>query len=144
MLMFAPPLSLSLPVAPPEVEPIVTGCSVDQECPDYNSCINDRCADPCVILDPCAANAFCKVLNHQPKCSCPEGYIGDPKIECRPRKSSRTALLCCHLCGFDWKFVVPACFGTTSRVASQWYICVTNIQILVFFKALEWKLLEHN
>ena len=71
-------------VAPVDVEPIVTGCSVDQECPDYNSCINDRCSDPCVILDPCAVNAFCKVQNHQPKCSCPEGYIGDPRTECKP------------------------------------------------------------
>ena len=81
------------PVAPVEVEPIVTGCSVDQECPDYNSCINNRCADPCVISDPCATNAFCKVLNHQPKCSCPEGYIGDPRVECKPRKTSFKTIL---------------------------------------------------
>ena len=67
---------------------VIIGCSVDVECPDYAACINQACRNPCAEQDPCAPNAFCKVIYHTPKCACPAGYIGDPQIECKlPRKA---------------------------------------------------------
>ena len=70
------------PIGPPE---IAVGCSNDQECPDWNACFNSQCKDPCAS-DPCAIEAFCSTHNHQARCSCPEGWTGDPKVKCIPRK----------------------------------------------------------
>ena len=75
----------SVPLTPVDV---IIGCSTDSECPDYSACINQACRNPCILSDPCAPNAFCKVINHTPKCACPAGYFGDPQIECKlPRKN---------------------------------------------------------
>ena len=75
----------SVPLTPVDV---IIGCSTDSECPDYSACINQACRNPCILSDPCAPNAFCKVIYHTPKCACPAGYLGDPQIECKlpPRK----------------------------------------------------------
>ena len=70
------------PIGPPD---IAVGCSNDQECPDWNACFNSQCKDPCAS-DPCAIEAFCSTHNHQARCSCPEGWTGDPKVKCIPRK----------------------------------------------------------
>ena len=78
---------LEFAVIPRPIEPdLVVGCSSDDECPDYNSCRNKQCIDPCILDDPCAINAFCKVVGHEPECKCPEGFFGDPRVECKPRK----------------------------------------------------------
>ena len=73
-------------VPTPEVDKVVVGCEVDQECPDYNACQNRKCVNPCAEDDPCAASANCKVIGHQPVCTCPDGYIGDSRTECKLRK----------------------------------------------------------
>ena len=62
--------------------PIVTGCDTNQECPDYTACRNSRCINPCAVDDPCAPSASCKVIGHEPVCTCPDGYIGDPRTRC--------------------------------------------------------------
>ena len=72
------------PIGPPE---LLVGCEGDQECPDHNACFNAICKDPCIETDPCAAEAYCSTHNHQPKCSCPEGWTGDPRHQCIPRKT---------------------------------------------------------
>ena len=77
------------PIDPPDV---IVGCSNDQECPDYNACFNSVCKDPCAS-DPCATEAFCSTRNHQAQCSCPEGWTGDPTVECIPRKTPQPLLL---------------------------------------------------
>ena len=76
------PLLASLPTSPQ----LSVGCDVDDDCPLYNACENRQCIDPCVVRDPCGRNAYCKVVNHQPVCTCPDGYIGSPTTDCRPRK----------------------------------------------------------
>ena len=38
------------------------------------------CVDPC----SCGINAQCFVSNHKPVCYCPEGFTGNPEIECVP------------------------------------------------------------
>ena len=83
-----PMLYLFFPVPLTPID-VIIGCSTDSECPDYAACINSACRNPCILSDPCAPNAFCKVIYHTPKCACPAGYLGDPQIECKlPRKNN--------------------------------------------------------
>ena len=89
-------------VAPKPVD-VVVGCSSNDECPEYAACLNGACRNPCAYDDPCAPNAFCKVIFHSAKCACPAGYIGDPQTECRlpPRKTKITNLSCIR-CVIKW------------------------------------------
>lgn len=73
-------------VAPTVVEPITPGCSTNSDCPDYTACRNTQCINPCAVDAPCAPTANCKVISHQPVCTCPDGFIGSPTTECRLRK----------------------------------------------------------
>lgn len=61
-------------------------CTVNQECPTIQACVNQKCTDPCPGV--CASNAQCQVKNHSPICSCRPGYTGDPFSRCfiQPRK----------------------------------------------------------
>lgn len=61
------------PVCQPE-------CIVNSECEQTKSCINKKCQDPCP--NSCGAGAYCVTINHNPICSCPIGYGGDPSINC--------------------------------------------------------------
>lgn len=63
--------------SPPACRP---ECVVSTDCSQNKACINQRCEDPCV--QTCGANAFCQVLNHNPVCSCPPGFTGDPLTNC--------------------------------------------------------------
>lgn len=78
-----PPASTVLPPTEPPLDP---GCDTNSDCPEHKKCINRICRDPCVVEDPCATNAFCKVVAHEAVCTCPQGFFGDPRVECRPRK----------------------------------------------------------
>ena len=73
-------------VSPATVAPITAGCDNNDDCPSHTACQNRLCINPCAYDDPCSANAFCKVLNHSPVCTCPDGYIGDPTVQCLLRK----------------------------------------------------------
>lgn len=55
-------------------------CTGNSECPNYFSCINQRCQDPCP--GSCGENAECKILNHNVVCTCFYGYEGDPTYGC--------------------------------------------------------------
>ena len=66
--------------------PPAAGCSNDNDCPDHSACENRACINPCVVRDPCAATANCRVANHKPICTCPDGYIGSPTTDCRLRE----------------------------------------------------------
>ncbi len=81
--------------APPKEPSLATGCSTNSECPDYSACENRICINPCAIEDPCAPLATCRVVNHEPVCTCPDGFIGSPQTECRPRELH---FACCE-CG---------------------------------------------
>ena len=75
-------------------------CTIDSDCTLNLACINQRCIDPCPGI--CGINAECYVLSHQPDCSCPPGYTGDPYSRCFPhsRKSPcsfKDSLLLCTL-----------------------------------------------
>ena len=89
-------------VAPKPVD-VVVGCSSNDECPEYAACLNGACRNPCAYDDPCAPNAFCKVIFHSAKCACPAGYIGDPQTECRlPPRKTKITILSCIRCVIKW------------------------------------------
>ena len=59
------------------------GCVTSSSCPLLQACVNQKCIDPCP--GSCGTEAICTVINHNPVCSCPNGYIGDPFIRCSPK-----------------------------------------------------------
>ena len=75
-------------VPPDAVVPLAPECRDNSECPSHAACINRQCLNPCAVLDPCATNAYCRVQNHEPVCTCPPGYLGDPRVSCTKRKFS--------------------------------------------------------
>lgn len=65
--------------APPNCRP---ECVINQDCPSHLACVNNKCKDPCA--GSCGYNAQCAVFNHQPTCTCLQGYEGDPFAGCNP------------------------------------------------------------
>lgn len=61
-------------------------CVVSAECATNKACHNRKCVDPCP--ETCGTNAECRVYNHNPICSCRNGYTGNPFTRCYqiPRK----------------------------------------------------------
>lgn len=57
-------------------------CVVHTECPQLLACLHYHCVDPC--KGTCGVQAECRVINHNPICSCLPGYTGDPFIRCTP------------------------------------------------------------
>ena len=86
-------LSLSQSPARPPTENVVYGCTTNDDCPDYSACRNQQCFNLCVEHSPCAPRATCRAVNHQERCSCPDGFIGSPTVECRPSKSAFLSVL---------------------------------------------------
>ena len=58
-------------------------CTTNSDCGNNLACINQKCRDPCP--GTCGIDARCQVVGHNPICSCPNGYQGDPFIRCQPR-----------------------------------------------------------
>ena len=85
-LIFACFPFFTLPVGLPTLPVVSVGCESNDDCPDYTSCRNRKCINPCAVDKPCAPSALCKVVNHNPVCTCPNGYIGSPHTKCTPRK----------------------------------------------------------
>lgn len=65
--------------APPACRP---ECLIHQDCPTNLACVRNKCTDPCA--GSCGFNAQCAVRNHQPVCSCLQGFEGDPFSGCNP------------------------------------------------------------
>ncbi|XP_066980062.1 uncharacterized protein [Macrobrachium rosenbergii] len=57
-------------------------CIENNDCPGHRVCQRLRCIDPCQE-GICGSGAECTVRNHQPICSCPRGFTGDPFVTCR-------------------------------------------------------------
>lgn len=65
--------------SPPACRP---ECIVNSDCGRNEACSNQKCRDPCP--GTCGVGARCEVVNHNPICSCPPRYTGDPFTRCRP------------------------------------------------------------
>ena len=74
------------PVYLPVEAVLENGCASNDECPEYTACKNRLCVNPCAQKDICANLASCTVYQHEAVCACPDGYIGSPEVDCRPRK----------------------------------------------------------
>lgn len=69
----------------PEPQP---ECKEDSECPSRLACLNNKCQDPCAVLEPCRRPAECQVIGTVPVrtmiCICPPGYISSGSGTCNP------------------------------------------------------------
>lgn len=77
----------SFPLPLPVAVPVVTAeCHIDKDCPSRQSCLREKCKDPCYEISPCAANAKCTVHNSLPlrtmSCTCLPGYTGKGDTFC--------------------------------------------------------------
>lgn len=59
-------------------------CIVNSDCPLNEACVNLKCRDPCP--GSCGVSARCQVVNHNPICSCPSIFTGDPFVRCLPKR----------------------------------------------------------
>lgn len=57
-------------------------CMVNSDCINSQSCMNNRCVDPCRSENVCGIGARCQVTSHSAVCTCPPKYTGDPFIRC--------------------------------------------------------------
>lgn len=55
-------------------------CVSSSDCRQTETCINQKCINPC--QGSCGAGAECRVVNHNPLCSCAPGTTGDPFVAC--------------------------------------------------------------
>lgn len=69
----APDFTGSPPTCRPE-------CVISSECSLTKACVNQKCIDPCP--GSCGFNARCQVINHNPICTCADGFTGDPFVRC--------------------------------------------------------------
>ena len=60
-------------------------CTSNSDCSTNFGCINQRCVNPCAS-NRCGSNADCITIDHHPTCHCPEGYAGNPQVQCFRRK----------------------------------------------------------
>lgn len=63
--------------SPPTCRP---ECISSSECSLDQACLNQKCINPCP--GTCGLRANCQVVNHNPICSCPNSYTGDPFVRC--------------------------------------------------------------
>ena len=77
--------------SPPTCRP---ECVVSSECPQNQACNNQKCRDPC--LGTCGVGARCSVVNHNPICSCPERFTGDPFVRCQPISKISIQIITSH------------------------------------------------
>lgn len=63
--------------SPPTCRP---ECVVSLECPLKEACNNQKCINPCI--GACGSGAICDVINHNPICTCPASFTGDPFVRC--------------------------------------------------------------
>lgn len=69
----------------PEQGCVLIGCQSNSECPSEQSCINNRCENPCNTTVVCHKTEVCKVYQHQPECACPPGTVADNNRGCIQR-----------------------------------------------------------
>ena len=118
-------LHVVLPVVGLPVEPVVSvGCSSNSDCPDYTACENQKCINPCASNSPCAPTAICKTVHHEAVCTCPDGYIGSPLVDCIIRKCVQWSwsYLNTFVCMFWCLFFIDACLNFSSKawMYHQW------------------------
>lgn len=121
-------------------------CVVNCDCPTKQSCVNNRCLDPC--RGACGVGAQCQPVNHMPVCYCPQDHTGDPFVTCypyRPGNSHNSSLLRLkyknlsfppnHLICVNWLIVLYCLWFKCCNIIKTKMICRNEIKA-VFFKVL--------
>lgn len=93
-------------------------CAADPDCPAEKACVNGLCRDPC----DCGPNAECRIRDHKPVCSCPEGFQGTPELECR-QIGCRSDTECALTESCVNRNCVPVCDNSTCGAEA---ICYSN------------------
>lgn len=99
---------------PPNCRP---ECVINQECPKYLACSNEKCIDPCE--GSCGVNTQCTVVNHSPICTCNPGFNGDPFTACSQTPYSKPSIY--HFILFIYLNFVKISFS---------YFCLVKIFII--------------
>ncbi len=73
---------------PPNCRP---ECEIDPDCPQNRACRDLKCVDPCGY-EECGRNADCRASQHQAKCECRRGFVGDPRKGCVKEKGESVKL----------------------------------------------------
>lgn len=81
---------------PPRCRP---ECVSNSECPQNQACVNQRCQDPCP--GTCGLQAKCYVNNHNPICTCPPSYTGNPFFRCYPEPSRKRPCFLTYFVSFE-------------------------------------------
>lgn len=95
--------------SPPACRP---ECSINSECLLDKACVNHKCVDPCAS-SVCGDQARCQAINHNPICSCPLGYVGDPFIRCTPAESKL------FICTVTLLHLVWKCIGIQMHLLAE-------------------------
>lgn len=91
-------------------------CLVNNDCPLDKACLNKKCRDPC--SGSCGVNAECRVINHNPICSCLPGYLGNALRFCQERlPDSKISIF------FIWKSVATSMSITIKFFLILTYLC---------------------
>lgn len=107
---------------PPRCRP---ECVSNSECPQDQACVNQRCQDPCP--GTCGLQAKCYVNNHNPICTCPPSYTGNPFFRCYPdlpRKSFCLLRYFVVLKDYPYiesLFLFSSCFWSVTTTSSSVY-----------------------
>ena len=89
----------------------VAECITDKDCPSRQSCLQEKCKDPCQEISPCAPNSKCTVHNSLPlrtmSCTCLPGFTG--------RGDER--------CEIISKFTIPGMLSSKFEMSFSFFIC---------------------
>lgn len=61
-------------------------CVINSDCPLDQVCLDRHCRNPCALGNLCGLNALCSCQYHTVLCSCPDQYMGNPFIQCTPKR----------------------------------------------------------
>lgn len=65
-----------------EIPFLTVGCRSDSECESGKACVNANCVNPCLVNNPCGANAECYPYGNRAECRCLSGYRGNAYVRC--------------------------------------------------------------
>uniref|UniRef100_A0A0P4W4Y1 EGF-like domain-containing protein n=1 Tax=Scylla olivacea TaxID=85551 RepID=A0A0P4W4Y1_SCYOL len=71
----------------------IVECVNNNDCRNFEACVNGECKDPCTYYNPCAKDASCRVVDHMYKCYCLPGFTGDPRFSCEEPKDPSSCVV---------------------------------------------------
>ena len=97
-------------------------CVSFPECTSAQSCIDNRCVDPCTVPGVCGQNTECVARRHRHRCSCKAGYTGDANFGCSLISYCKTEDQCPSGQQCNGGRCVPGC--TTTRECLSGQVCI--------------------